>query len=147
MNHRYENDEYTHPDVFTIGVAEGWAEKETDPARINWAERQARAAIPFQVAGGRPVNPREKTRVRRGRNEMGFWGENLMADALVTFTLRGRRYLLMVERRDGYGWAVPGGGVEPGESPLYAALRELRQETGLKVADLRQMAFLLAPDP
>jgi ADP-ribose pyrophosphatase YjhB (NUDIX family) len=141
---------YTHPDVFTTGPAEGWAETETDPTRINWAERQARAAIPFAVIDGRPVNPREKTGIRYGRNEMGFWGETLMADALVTGTWAGHRYLLMVERGDGYGWAVPGGHVEPGEIGTVAALRELREETGL--ADTapfygRQMRPRYVPDP
>ncbi|HEY3957984.1 MAG TPA: NUDIX domain-containing protein [Streptosporangiaceae bacterium] len=124
---------YTHPDVFTSGVADGWAEPETDPARIDWPARQAAAAIPFEVVDGRPVNPCERTSVRHGRNEMGFWGETLMADALVTVTLPpfGVRYLLMVERDDGYGWAVPGGHVEPGETGPHAAVRELAEETGL----------------
>lgn len=121
---------YTHPDVFAVGVAQGWAEAETDPARIDWPARQARAAIPFEVIGGRPVNPCEKTGITRGRNEMGFWGEQQMADALVTCTCRGRR-LLMIERGDGYGWAVPGGHVGPGETGLDAAVRELAEETGL----------------
>ena len=31
---------FTHPDVLTAGVAEGWAEPETDPARIDWPARQ-----------------------------------------------------------------------------------------------------------
>ncbi len=126
---------YTHPDVSTLGVAEGWAEDETDPTRIDWPARQAAAAIPFEVTGGRPVNPCEKTAIRYGRNEMGRWGETLMADALVTVTLPplGARYLLMVERDDGYGWAVPGGHDEPGESGTATAVRELAEETGLAV--------------
>jgi 8-oxo-dGTP pyrophosphatase MutT (NUDIX family) len=126
---------YTHPEVFTLGVAEGWAEAETDPTRIDWPARQAAAAIPFEVSDGHPVNPCETTAVRHGRNEMGYWGETRMADTLVTVTLPpfGARYLLMVERGDGYGWAVPGGHVEPGEPAMLAAVRELAEETGLAV--------------
>lgn len=141
---------YTHPGVFTLGVAEGWAEAETDPTRIDWSERQARAAIPFEVVNGRPVNPCEKTGIRHGRNEFGFWGEQLMADALVTVAVDGQRYLLMIERGDGYGFAVPGGKVEPGETALHAGLRELAEETGLAVTDLYwvgEMSPRYVPDP
>jgi ADP-ribose pyrophosphatase len=135
---------YTHPDVFDLGVAEGWAEAETDPTRIDWPARQARAAIPFEVIDGRPVNPCEKTGITRGRNEMGFWGEQKMADALVTVTVRGIPYLLMIERGDGYGWAVPGGHVEPGETGMEAAVRELAEETGL---DDSGSAFIVSELP
>ena len=31
-------------------------------------------------------------------------------------------------------WATPGGGMEPGETPLAAALREVREELGIDVA-------------
>jgi len=141
---------WTHPDVLTTGVAEGWAEAETDPARIDWPERQARAAIPFEMTGGRPVNPCEKTAVRYGRNEMGFWGESLMADALVTVSLHGTRALLMIERGDGYGWGVPGGHAEPGETGVQAALRELAEETGLTAAENESLGVYpprYVPDP
>jgi 8-oxo-dGTP pyrophosphatase MutT (NUDIX family) len=140
---------YTHPDVLGIGIDQGWAEPETDPSRIDWPARQATAAIPFRVVDGRPVNPCATTGVRHGRNELGLWGENLMADAVVTVTHRHMRYLLMVERGDGYGWAVPGGKVEPGETGVQAAVRELEEETGLVVLPViaRDAAPLYVPDP
>lgn len=142
---------YTHPDVLGSGVAEGWADPETNPARIDWTERQARAAIPFKVTGGRPVNPCETTGIRHGRNEFGHWGEALMADALVTVTLAGCPvpFLLMVERADGHGWAVPGGHVEPGETGVEAAARELTEETslGTLLFDYRAMPARYVPDP
>lgn len=123
---------------------------ETDPTRIDWTTRQGRAAIPFQVIDGRPVNPCETTSVRYGRNELGHWGEALAADALVSASDRtGRRWIVMVERTDGHGWALPGGHVDPGETPLRAAARELAEETGLTVtgASWRTTAPRYVPDP
>jgi len=145
---------YTHPDVLTIGVRDGWAEPVTDPAEIDWPVRQAAAAIPFEVVAGRPVNPCAKTGIRHGRNELGLWGENLMADALITATHapspgEACRCLLMVERGDGLGWAVPGGAAEPGETATAAALRELAEETCLVVpADICAAGeAVYVPDP
>lgn len=42
-----------------------------------------------------------------------------------------RRWIILVERTDGHGWALPGGYVEPGETPGDAAVRELGEATGL----------------
>ncbi|MBB2909153.1 ADP-ribose pyrophosphatase YjhB (NUDIX family) [Streptosporangium becharense] len=127
---------YTHPDVLTTGVRDGWADPETDPTRIDWAVRQAAAAIPFAVVDGRPVSPGAPTGIRYGRNELGHWGEQVCADALVTATdEHGHRWLVMVERGDGHGWAIPGGTVDPGEEPADAAVRELAEETGLDLGE------------
>lgn len=50
------------------------------------------------------------------------------------------RVLLSRRRPDqmsGGFWEVPGGKIEPGETPIQAAARELREETGLDALELR----------
>ncbi|WP_113705178.1 NUDIX domain-containing protein [Nonomuraea lactucae] len=140
---------FTHPDVLTRGVQEGWADPQSDPTQIDWTSRQAAAAIPFDVIDGRPVNPCEQTGIRYGRNELGHWGEALAADAIVTADTEAGLWLVMVERSDGHGWAVPGGHVEPGEDPVLAAVRELAEETclNLESASRQPLPVRYVPDP
>ena len=66
-------------------------------------------------------------------------------DAVICYPLRGTLplapadELLMIEKRRGLGadlYNGPGGKVEPGETPMAAAARETREETGVAVADL-----------
>jgi 8-oxo-dGTP diphosphatase len=42
--------------------------------------------------------------------------------------------ILLCHRRDMDAWNLPGGGVESGELPTEAVIRETKEETGLKVA-------------
>ena len=55
----------------------------------------------------------------------------------------GQGRILLQQRDDdvppaGHGrWAIPGGHVEPGESPRAAALREMAEETGLRLTQIR----------
>lgn len=66
-----------------------------------------------------------------------------MGYALVVLWHEGR--VLMVYERERECWELPGGGIEPGESPRQAAVRELWEETGqrLDTGDLRFVGHTL----
>jgi 8-oxo-dGTP diphosphatase len=58
------------------------------------------------------------------------------ADALVR-DARGR--VLLVRRADDGRWAMAGGWVDPGETPERAVVREVAEETGLRVSAPRPL--------
>jgi ADP-ribose pyrophosphatase YjhB (NUDIX family) len=52
------------------------------------------------------------------------------------------RLLLVRHAGDRDGWAVPGGAVDIGESPAQAAVREICEETGVQISQLRLLDVL-----
>ncbi len=58
----------------------------------------------------------------------------------------GEKIVLIERRNPPFGWALPGGFVDYGESYEFAAAREAKEETGLTIAGLRQFHTYSAPD-
>lgn len=49
-------------------------------------------------------------------------------------------HILLIKRRDVPMWVLPGGGIDTGESPSEAAIREVFEETGLTVVVKRHVS-------
>ncbi|GAA2350574.1 NUDIX domain-containing protein [Streptomyces violaceusniger] len=99
----------------------------------NWEQRQADALIPFELERGWPLHPHGRTG-RTGRN-LGRWGENQAADPIVVAGTNEQRWVLLITRDDIQQEAIPGGMVDPGETAPAALVRELREETGIDLAN------------
>lgn len=82
-----------------------------------------------------------------GRVELGEAAGVRRASVVLCVTERAGELGVLVIRRADRGrnagqWALPGGRAEEGESPRETALRELREELGLEVADSQVLGML-----
>lgn len=66
------------------------------------------------------------------------------ASAVAAVDEAGRVVLIRQYRHaaGGYVWELPAGVLDPGEAPERCAVRELREEAGLAVAELRQLGTI-----
>jgi len=65
----------------------------------------------------------------------------------VDIIIRLPHGIVLIERKNPpYGWALPGGFVDYGESLEAAAQREAREETGLELENLQQFRAYSDPD-
>ena len=117
-----------------------------DPRAIDWARRQSHSVVWFTVYDGLPFHPRPHANLLPGRGGLKHWGEAVCSDAIVfaTHPETGVRHLLLIERGDGHGWALPGGGLDAGEVSYEGCVRELAEETGLAL-DIEDVSRMLPP--
>ena len=64
----------------------------------------------------------------------------------IIIELPGDRIVLVERKNPPFGWALPGGFVDYGESLEDAATREAREETSLEVFNLKQFRAYSDPD-
>ncbi|WP_329449091.1 NUDIX domain-containing protein (plasmid) [Streptomyces sp. NBC_01426] len=138
MMSEYTPVDITPPELQPSALAHhvpNWAEAAPTPTDVHdWDQRRATALVPFELDGrGWPMHPHGRTG-RTGRN-LGKWGENQAADPIVVAGSGDQRRVLLITRTDIHVEAIPGGMVDPGETAPAALVRELREETGIDLAD------------
>ncbi len=62
-----------------------------------------------------------------------------LAGCSVIVTDFGGNLLLLRHSYGPQGWALPGGGLKPGEDPATAAMREVREEVGLTLSSVTKI--------
>ncbi|MFB2976920.1 NUDIX domain-containing protein [Microseira sp. BLCC-F43] len=77
---------------------------------------------------------------------MAYRNPTPTVDIIIELIDRPERPIVLIERKNPpFGWAIPGGFVDYGESVEVAARREAEEETGLKVELIEQ--FYVYSDP
>ena len=72
---------------------------------------------------------------------------SLAADTIIELHDQTNRPIVLIERKyPPYGWAIPGGFVDVGESVEKAAVREAKEETSLDVKLRTLLGIYSAPD-
>jgi 8-oxo-dGTP pyrophosphatase MutT (NUDIX family) len=82
--------------------------------------------------------------LRRLREKLG--PDLLLMPSVTGVVFDGARRLLMVEHADRDLWVLPGGAIDPGETPADALVREMWEETGLHVRPTTVRGVFSGPD-
>lgn len=121
------------------------ASETSSGARPSVPESEVLAKLGFELdIYSRPLHPwffdmieHPGIGVVTGKGFYWNWGPNYTADPIVIRHDLDEPHVLLIERSDGTGWALPGGFVDSGESSPDAALREASEETGIDIRAFR----------
>ncbi len=80
-----------------------------------------------------------------------IFGERIGRTASIRLTVSGVLFdsqgrILLIRRADNGWWALPGGGVEPGERVVEAVVRELEEEIGVHVRPVNLFGIYSDPN-
>lgn len=137
-----ERVDYTHPIVLDPETPWAGPADPFDPAydgRLQGYDREpdtGRPIIPYAEAGI-DVPPD----MPRGRGVLGWWGPNYAAVGIVLRRTSSDYSVLLAERTDTEQESLPGGFENPGEKPVQASTREVREETGINLQGVPHAAF------
>ena len=79
----------------------------------------------------------KKIECPRCKNEIGVY-QNPIPTVDIIIEIESKGVVLIRRKNPPYGWAIPGGFVDYGESLEEAAIREAREETNLDVKLIKQ---------
>ncbi len=72
-------------------------------------------------------------------------GTDLLLIPAVAAVIRDETGRVLLQQRHDDSWSLPAGAIEPGESPSEAVVREVHEETGLRVVPVRVAAVMGGP--
>jgi ADP-ribose pyrophosphatase YjhB (NUDIX family) len=131
--------------VYELSASDGWAQRLAAGARaVPRADVASLPLAPFTArALGLPVDS-SRVAVRPVDARPVEWAEAPVAPKVQrvgAYALVPDGGRLLLTRYAGSGrWSLPGGGIDHGEQPVDAVYREVREETGLTLADARLAA-------